>query len=191
MAYYKKIIGELCYLSPRSTDDADKYTEWMNDIDVAINLQMCHRILTLEDENEWLKRMNSEGEQVFAILDKANDTLIGSCGLHGIDYVNGISEFGIAIGDKRYWNKGYGTEATKLILDYAFNILNLKNVMLYVFAYNERAQRAYEKAGFKLIGRRREARLMNGTYYDIVMMDCVANEFESVYVKRAFLDGNA
>ena len=76
------------------------------------------------------------------------------------------------------WGKGYGTEATRLVLDYAFSGLGLHNVMLNVFASNERAIRAYTRAGFREIGRRRQAHRIAGDPEDIVLMDCLATEFE-------------
>jgi len=95
---------------------------------------------------------------------------------------------GIAIGEKAYWNKGYGQDATKLLLDYGFNLLNLNNIMLGVFSFNERAVNCYRKVGFKEIGRRRQARIIGGKKFDVILMDILAEEFESVYVKKFLQD---
>jgi RimJ/RimL family protein N-acetyltransferase len=89
---------------------------------------------------------------------------------------------GIAIGVKTYWGKGYGQEAIRLLLDYGFNLLNLNSVMLGTFSFNERAIHCYRQVGFKEIGRRRQARIIAGKKYDAVLMDILAEEFESVYV---------
>ena len=70
------------------------------------------------------------------------------------------------------------------MLDYAFTALGLHNVMLTVFEFNPAGIRAYEKAGFKPIGRRRECRVMGGGVYDEVYMDCLASEFESPVLGR-------
>lgn len=110
--------------------------------------------------------------------------LIGLCVLFAIDKVDRKAMFGITIGEKSYWDKGYGQEATKLILDFGFNLLNLNNIMLGVFSYNQRAINCYKKVGFKEIGRRRQARIISGKKYDMVLMDILAEEFESVYVKK-------
>jgi RimJ/RimL family protein N-acetyltransferase len=88
------------------------------------------------------------------------------------------------VGEKDCWNKGYGTETTTLMLDYGFTALGLHNIMLRVFSYNERARRAYLRAGFKEIGRRREARRLAGRAYDVVYMDCLATEFEGSTLKH-------
>ena len=83
------------------------------------------------------------------------------------------------IGDKKYWNQGLGTETIKLLLDFGFNIHNLNNIMLTVFDYNKRAQKVYEKTGFKLIGKRRKAKFYNGKYYDELFMDALVSEFRN------------
>jgi RimJ/RimL family protein N-acetyltransferase len=101
-----------------------------------------------------------------------------------INHINGTAMFGIVIGEKEYWSKGFGTEATKLILDYGFNILNLHNIMLGVFDFNKRAIASYKKIGFKEIGKRRGDRLIAGKRYDTIFMDILAEEFESPFIKK-------
>ncbi|MGB4722593.1 MAG: GNAT family protein, partial [Defluviitoga tunisiensis] len=82
--------------------------------------------------------------------------------------------------DKEYLSKGYGTEAMELLLDYGFNALNLQNIMLEVFDYNKRAIKAYEKVGFKVIGKRRQAKFFNNKRYDIIFMDILKDEFLNI-----------
>ena len=176
MRYFRKLSGPRCYLSPVNLEDAERYAEWLNDPEVAVNLAVASRIISLARERQALERLDRE-ESVFAIVDAQTDTLIGNCGLLHVDPVNRCCEFGIFIGDKRFWNRGYGEEATRLALDYAFNFLNLHNVMLTVYAHNPRARRCYEKAGFREFGRRRQARRLGGRAFDIVYMDILAEEF--------------
>lgn len=177
MSYYKKIEGERVYLSPINIEDAAKYTEWLNDLEITINLSMPHNTYTLEQEKEALKRLSQDGYN-YAIVNKKDNQLLGNCGLMNVDLINRIGEVGIFIGNKDFWNKGYGTEAMKLLLDYAFNLLNLNNVMLKVYAFNKRAFKCYQKSGFKEIGRRREAHIIAGEKYDEIYMDLLASEFE-------------
>lgn len=120
----------------------------------------------------------------FTIYEKAILRPIGFTYLS--DIADQKAEFAIVIGKRECHGKGYGTETTKLVLDYAFNILNLHNVMLKVLAYNEAGIRAYKKAGFQEIGRRREAKMINGKRWDMIYMDCLATEFQSL-VFRQFL----
>ena len=91
------------------------------------------------------------------------------------------------IGEADARGKGYGTEATQLLLDYAFTALGLHSVMLTTDSYNLAGQAAYRKAGFKEFGRRRECALLNGTLHDWVYMDCLASEFTSPVLGAVFV----
>ncbi|GIW04684.1 MAG: hypothetical protein KatS3mg059_1304 [Thermomicrobiales bacterium] len=88
------------------------------------------------------------------------------------------------IGEADARGKGYGTETARLMLEYAFTALGLHNVMLQVYAYNRAAHRAYQKAGFREFGRRREAVWMGGRLWDVIYMDCLATEFDSLMLGR-------
>ena len=102
---------------------------------------------------------------------------IGIANIRDFGNPHGTAEFGITIGDASDRGQGFGTEATRLLLDYAFTVLGVHNVWLDTPAYNAGAIRAYEKVGFREIGRRRGARTLAGTRYDVVLMDCIADEF--------------
>lgn len=185
MTYYRKLVGEKCYLSPCSVEDAEKWTEWDNDLEVAIPLgNEAYTQLPLDKTRENIGEMIKKQQHVFIIVELETDSPIGRCVLFGIDKVDRRAIFGIVIGEKAYWNKGYGQDATRLLLDYGFNLLNLNSIMLGVFSYNQRAISSYRKVGFKEIGRRRQARIVGGKKYDIVLMDILAEEFESVYVNK-------
>ncbi|OHD55733.1 MAG: GNAT family N-acetyltransferase [Spirochaetes bacterium GWF1_51_8] len=183
MPYFKRLVGKKCYLSPMNPEDAPKYVGWFSDLEVAVNLKTQMNI-NLLSEREFLEKNLKDGNPIFAIIDLATDKLIGNCGLHDIGWVGRHAEFGILIGEKEYWNKGYGEEATRLILDFGFNIINLHNIFLKVMEFNKRAVRAYEKAGFKQIGRWRKAFQIAGKRYDFILMDILADEYESGYVKN-------
>ena len=176
MKYFKKMVGRRCYLSPMNVEDAEKYVVWLNDMEVSQYLTMVSQVIGLEAERETLEKLARQGYN-FAIVDRENDELIGGCGLLNLDHVNRTAEVGIFIGEKSYWNRGYGEEALRLLLDFGFNILNLCNIMLHVYAFNERAIRCYRKIGFREIGRRRQARRIQGRCYDILYMDILAGEF--------------
>ena len=138
MPYFKKIIGEKCYLSPVSSDDALKWTEWDNDVEIAIPLgDEAYSYSSLENNQESIKKMNGKKIQCFSIIDLETDTLIGRCMFFDIDQINRVAMFGILIGDKNRWDGGYGQEATRLMLDYGFNLLNFNSIMLGVFSYNK------------------------------------------------------
>jgi RimJ/RimL family protein N-acetyltransferase len=113
----------------------------------------------------------------FAIYALPDLRPIGIANIRDFGNPHGTAEFGITIGDASDRGRGFGTEATRLLLDYAFTVLGVHNVWLDTPAYNAGAIRAYEKAGFREIGRRRGARTLAGTRCDVVLMDCIADEF--------------
>jgi RimJ/RimL family protein N-acetyltransferase len=178
MGHYKKVAGEKCYLSPPAVEDPERWAEWDNDLETTLLLGgEVHQIITAEREKEWTAEGVRRGDPVFSILEQGSDRLIGRGMLFDIDQLNRSAKLGILIGEKDCWSRGYGEEAVRLLLDFGFNLLNLNSIMLGVFAFNRRAIRCYQKVGFKEIGRRRQARLVNGCKYDSVLMDILAEEF--------------
>ena len=173
--YFKKMIGQKCYLSPIDLNDVEKFTEWLNDSEVTKNLIMFPNMINIENEKEFLSKL-SRGH-TYSIIDITTDELIGNCGYDNIDHLNQTASIGIFIGNKKYWNKSYGTEALILLLDYGFKALNFHSIFLNVYSFNERAMRCYEKVGFKIIGRKRESLLRGKERYDIILMDILHNEF--------------
>lgn len=185
MPYYKKLVGKKCYLSPCSPGDAEKWAEWFNDLAVTIPLgDEAYVPSTLEGEQETVASILKSKGYVFSIVDLESDALIGRCLLFNMNQVDRTAMMGIVIGEKDYWGKGYGQEATRLLLDYSFNLLNLNSIMLGVFAFNTQAIHCYLRVGFKEIGRRRQARIIGGQKYDAILMDILAEEFTSEYVNN-------
>ncbi len=183
MKYFKKLVGEKVYLAPMMMENLEKYTEWMNDFETTDYIGRSANITSLEGERKWLER-NVENEGMFCIVEKESDKLIGNIGLKDINHLHRTATLGIFIGDKECRNKGYGTEAIKILLEYGFKYLNLNNIKLDVFEFNERAIRCYEKCGFKVYGRRRKCYFLNGEYYDRIEMDILAEEFEGGYIRN-------
>jgi RimJ/RimL family protein N-acetyltransferase len=129
---------------------------------------------------EWMEheRPNSFG---FMIRTLADDRLIGFVGLGGIDGPNGDGFVGIGIGEPEYRGNGYGTDAMRVILRFAFAELNLHRVSLDVFEYNLRAIRSYEKAGFVVEGRERQVLHRDGRRWDVIYMGILRKEWEQLY----------
>ena len=185
MTYYRKLVGERCYLSPCTTEDAERWTAWDNDLEVTIPLgDEAYTPTGLEREASSLAGVVNQGAHCFAIVDQETGTAIGRCMLFDMDMVDRRAMLGIVIGEKSYWGRGYGQEAVRLLLDYSFNLLNLNNIMLGVFDFNRRAIECYRKVGFREIGRRRQGRIIAGRKYDVVLMDILAEEFESPIIRR-------
>ncbi len=178
MRYFKKLVGQKCYLAPVDPDDVEIYTAWLNDLEVTRNLNLATYNVTVLSEKDALARLAKEGH-VYGIVDLERDALIGNLGLIDIDHINRRCGIGIFIGDKTYWGKGYGTEAMCLLLRYAFDYLNMNNVMLTVFGFNDRAHACYRKVGFQVMGRRRGAIFRDGQYFDQIYMDILADEFRA------------
>lgn len=184
MQLYRKISGEKCYLSPQDVAAAEIVGAWLNDIRNAIPFQCAHNVLSYNAEVDWIRNSMKNGFHSFLVVDCATEKLIGLTSISEVDFVNRKAMFGILIGDTDYRGKGYAREAASLVLDYAFNIVNMHNVALEVFDFNERAIRLYEKLGFKTIGRRRDSRIVCGKMYDTVYMDILDREFKSPVVAK-------
>ncbi|PKK89756.1 MAG: GNAT family N-acetyltransferase [Candidatus Wallbacteria bacterium HGW-Wallbacteria-1] len=187
MRYFKKLSGKKVYLSPVNIDDAEKYAEWLNDMDVTVNLTLSNMIISTALERDLLVRLSTSHDS-FAIVSKDTDKLIGNCGFLNVDQLNRKAEVGIFIGDRNYWNKGYGTEALTLLLDFGFNVRNFNNIFLTVKDFNARAIKCYEKLGFKVIGRRREASIFGDRKYDDIFMDMLPDEFRGNSFVKSILE---
>ena len=180
--YYKILSGNKCYLSPILLDDVDHYVAWFNDLSVTINLSHTGEIYTLEKELKVLESF-SKG-YMFAILDKGTNKLIGIAGFTDISLIDRRAIYHIVIGDKNFWNKGYGLESTKQILDYGFNILNLHNIYLSVFSFNQRAICCFERAGFRSVGKLTGYKQVAGEKFDLNFMEISSDEYVSEYVTK-------
>jgi len=173
--HYRKMIGEKCYLSPIDLDDLPKYMEWLNSEELFKYLLVGTSVISTETEKEALIRLSKE--HVYGIIEKEKNQLIGNVGLVSINHIHKSAELGIFIENKYYQNNGYGTEALRLLVDYAFRILGIENIMLRVFDYNERAKKSYEKVGFKKIGVRRHSHYYNNERHNEIYMDIVKEDF--------------
>ena len=161
-------------------EDAPNILQYWNDLEIRSYLAFLTP-LSRQMEEEFIKR-NWEGfkkktDFVFGIETLIDNTLIGATGIHAVDWINRSAELGIAIWNKAYHSTGYGTEASQLILFYAFEVLHLHRVQLRVYDYNKRAIKSYEKIGFRHVGKWRQARYLYGKYHDVILMDILAEEF--------------
>jgi RimJ/RimL family protein N-acetyltransferase len=177
--YFKKMAGKKCYLSPIDVNDVERFTEWLNDLEVTQYVTLYPQIISLTNEKEVLEYLSKN--HTYSIIDINTNELIGNCGLMDLDHLNQSGEIGIFIGNKKYWSNGYGAEALTLLMDYGFKALNLHNIFLKVYSFNKRAIKCYEKIGFKIIGKRREALLRGKDRHDIIHMDILHGEF---YIKH-------
>ena len=183
MKYFKKLVGDRIYLSPRNSEDVEKFTEWLNDFETTDYTGRSGILTTLDGERKYLEE-NSNPEATFVIVTLEDNKMIGTVSLEDINWINRTATLGIFIGDKEFRSKGYGTEAIRLILEYGFKYMNLNNIKLDLMEFNERALKCYEKCGFKEYGRRRKCKFVNGKYYDSISMDILADEFTGDFIKN-------
>jgi RimJ/RimL family protein N-acetyltransferase len=181
------IVGERVALGPLRRDLIPLYQRWRNDFYVQRTFGDLPKPVTLEDRTRWFDEKVGPDSHWFTIYEKATMRAIGTTDIYDVNFRWRVAQFGMQIGEADARGRGYGTEVVRLMLDYAFTALGLNNVMLEVAEYNLAGRRAYEKAGFREIGRRREADIMNGVVYDVIYMDCIASEFESPVLGRVFV----
>lgn len=183
MKYFKKIIGDRIYLSPKSVfdEDIERYTKWMNDFEVTDYIGGSSKVVTLTGDEDMAKNRKDISLEIVT-LDE--DKLIGTISLDGFNMTDRSAVLGIFIGDSDYRSHGYGTEAIKLMLEYGFKYLNLHSIRLDVLDVNERAHKCYLKCGFKDTGKDRERVFLNGKYYDMLHMDILENEFAGDYIRN-------
>jgi RimJ/RimL family protein N-acetyltransferase len=168
------ISGEKVALGPLSREHLPLLLRWNNDFEVLKTTNQ-QRPMTAEQFERHRARADTATDEVhFTIYERAADRPIGGTNLTGI--TGRTATFAIMIGEKDCWGKGYGTEATRLMLEYGFRTLGLHNIMLTAYSFNERGIRAYLRAGFREIGRRRQVIFRDGQLHDLVYMDCLASD---------------
>ncbi len=174
--------GERIVLRSLKKADLVNLLKWFNDVGVTQYLTM-YLPVTERGEEKWLEdiettRQNTDVVFMIEVID-GNDVIpIGTCGLHKINWKDRDTEFGIAIGENKYWSNGYGTEAAKLIINYAFNQLNLHRVSSAAYGFNERSVGMHTKIGFTKEGIVRKSIYKNGQYQDKVIFGLLKSEWE-------------
>lgn len=172
------VPGDRVYLSHFDLEDAKATAVWMSDLEVTTHLGAFGGVFGIEDQVEWIERARRDKyNPTFAIVVREGRAMIGSISLKNVDHKRGIAEIGVLVGEKSEWGKGYGSEAVRLIADYAFLVLSLEAVHLWYWDFNARARRAYLRAGFKDAGRMRSAGALGGKRYDYVLMDLTREDF--------------
>jgi RimJ/RimL family protein N-acetyltransferase len=170
------IRGTKTRLRALEHNDLSHFVRWINDPEVRRFLIMRYPLSMTEEEKWWEGFLQRQNDHIFAI-EAEDGTHIGNIGLHDIQRENRRAVLGIIIGDKRYWGRGYGTDAIRAMLGWGFRYLNLNRVTLQVYSYNERAIHCYQKCGFRHEGTMRQARYVDGQYFDEWVMGILRDEF--------------
>lgn len=172
------LSGEKVILRGFEKEDIKYLYNWINNSEVTHYMFMGERPAIMERLTEnWEKEVKSSSDIVFAIIERKHDRVIGSAGLYSINCISRHAEFRIIIGEKDFWSKGIGSEVAIIVIEYAFNKLNLNKIWLGVNADNAGAVKSYEKAGFVREGILRQEIYRNGRYYDAVRMSVLREEF--------------
>jgi RimJ/RimL family protein N-acetyltransferase len=174
--------GELVRLTSEEPElRAKREVQWQRDTEFHRLADSDPAELNSEKKiKEWAEKNAEDGfkpdRYPFSIRVLDDDKLIGFVGLW-LDLVHSEAWIGIGIGERNYWGKGYGTDAMKLALQYAFMELGMQRVSLGLNEYNARALKSYEKAGFKLEGHTRQDMLREGKRYDSLWMGILRDEW--------------
>lgn len=172
------LIGERVRLRAIEHEDLPRCVAWLNDPEVIQYLTL-YMPLSHEDEERWFEQYLQDPRRKVLAIETEEGEHIGNIGLEEIDWKNRCAELGIFIGDKQHWGQGYGTDAIRTLLRFAFEELNLNRVYLRVFAFNERARRCYLRCGFVEEGRQRQAHFTAGRYHDVILMSILRSEWDA------------
>ena len=172
--------GALVVLRRHAPENLAAFRRWYADPEVVRLTRYQDGPMTADEvERFFLSRVLGPDSLTFAIHLRTTDRLVGTCAYSQLDGDNGSALYHITIGEKDAWGRGYGTEATELMLRHAFVALGLHRIALSVFSFNERAIRSYRKVGFAVEGRARDAILRDGRYWDEVQMSILEDDWRA------------
>jgi RimJ/RimL family protein N-acetyltransferase len=177
------LCGSRIYLRAMEEDDLPCVRIWFNDPEIR---RLVGEVapMSAAGADQFLERIKADENRVWlTIVLKENERVIGEAGLLRIFYPWRTADLSIVIGDKFYWDKGYGREAILLLMDYAFGSLALHRLAIGVVGFNERALKFYERVGFKREGIQRDGYFSNHQFSDFVMMSILEDEFRALHRK--------
>ena len=175
------IIGERVRLRGMEKEDLTAFVRWFNDPEVRRNLMVVQPLSMGQEEKWYTDVLNSPVEEHPLCIEVKQDedwVFIGNLGFMHINQHDRSAEIGIFIGEKQFWNQGYGTEAIQMMVGHGFENLNFNRIYLHVYETNPRGKRCYEKAGFSVDGRLRESRFLEGKYVDVFIMSILKSEWK-------------
>jgi RimJ/RimL family protein N-acetyltransferase len=174
---HSQFEGTLVRLRAREPEDGDLLFAWFNDPEVTEHLGGERYPISRATEREFLARATASYQSAaFAVETLAEGRLIGGVDLRTSDPANRSATLGIAIGDKTYWDGGYGTDTMRTACRFGFESMNLHRIELTTSAENLRARRVYQKVGFREEGLLRDHRFVRGRYVDTIVMGLLEGE---------------
>lgn len=178
-------MGKQVMLARLRREDLPELTRYFQNLELTTYLAGSGASYSLEDEQAYFESVsrNSAAQVTFGVYECGSGRVIGGIDLRDINHRHGTAELGISIHDPDCWSGGFGSEATRLMVQYGVFHLGLHNVFLKVFAFNTRAIRAYEKVGFEVCGRRTGTLRLGGERYDTVFMEITAERVDTVTLR--------
>ena len=154
--------------------DLSKCIKWLHDPEITKFLSNDIKNVTEEEETRWFESVKrSNNDIVFSIIIRDSQEYIGNCSLNKIDWIHKTCRMGIFIGDKEFWNKGFGTLAIKVLIDFALNKIGMNKIELIVYEYNHRAMKVYKNCGFATVSTIKHHHLYNHRYWDAYLMEYI------------------
>lgn len=181
------LYGEKIRLRAPEREDIPLFLKWINDPDVCEFLEHVTVFNQIMEEKWFEAKTNGPAIELPLVIEiiapskpegVENWIPIGNIAFLNYHQFNRSAEIGIMIGEKAYWDKGYGTDAMRRMCDYGFNTLNLYRIFLRVFEGNERGKNAYRKVGFVHEGTMRQARYHRGRYWNVDFMSILKPDWQ-------------
>jgi RimJ/RimL family protein N-acetyltransferase len=186
------LAGDLVVLRRHVPENVDAFRRWYADPEIARLARYQPTPMRRDEIDRFFEaRVVGRDALAMAVHEKSTNRLIGTCAFSQLDGENGSALYHITIGEADAWGHGYGTEATRLMLDHAFGTLSLHRIGLFVFEFNERAIRAYRRCGFVVEGRSRESIWRDGRWWDELAMSVLESDWRRMRVDGAGQDGRA
>jgi len=173
--------GKSVNLRPVFKSDLPQIVRWINDPEVR-NFLNAHLPQSEQDEERWLENLSKNKDtDLVLVIETTEGRVIGLMGLHKINWRDRVAITGALIGEKEYWGKGFGSDAKITLLNYAFNVLNLRKICSGVISYNKRRLSYSIKCGYKEEGILKEHIFRNGQYWDVIQLAIFREDFISVW----------
>lgn len=171
------VTGSQVVLRRHVPENLEAFRRWYSDPEIARLARYQEAPMRAEEiERFFTARVVGADALAMAIHERGTDRLVGTCAFSQLDGDNGSALYHITIGEKDVWGRGYGTEATGLMLDHAFGTLGMHRIALFVFEFNERAIRTYRRCGFVVEGRARESIFRDGRWWDELAMSVLESD---------------
>jgi RimJ/RimL family protein N-acetyltransferase len=178
------LTGDLVVLRRHAPENVAAFQRWYADPEIARLARYQQTPMRPQEIDRFFEaRVVGPDALAMAVHERATNRLVGTCAFSQLDGENGSALYHITIGESDVWGRGYGTEATRLLLDHAFGTLALHRIALFVFEFNERAIRAYRRCGFVVEGRSRESIWRDGRWWDELAMSMLDSDWRQMHAR--------